>query len=267
MASDVKPHLLPRAQRFTAVDALRGLAMMWMTAFHFCFDLQHFGYLQANFYTDSFWTLQRAAIVSLFTFCAGLGQAIAVHQGQDWPRFWKRWRQIAVCALLVTVGSYAMYPQSFIYFGILHGLALMLIVVRCTAHWGRCLWPLGALAVSLPWLAPALHQAMPALEVFNTPALNWTGWISRKPITEDYAPLLPWLGVMWWGMAAGRWCIATRPQWLAGDCVKALASAFRPAHRLVNGLARLGRWSLSYYMVHQPVLIGALSAWAWLSRG
>jgi len=267
MASDVKPHQMPQSQRFAAVDALRGLAMVWMTAFHFCFDLQHFGYLQANFYADPFWTLQRAAIVSLFVFCAGLAQAIAIHQGHGWPRFWKRWCQIAACALLVSIGSYAMYPNSFIYFGILHGLALMLIVVRCTAHWGRCLWPLGALAVALPWLAPAAHQAMPALEVFNTPALNWTGWISRKPITEDYAPLLPWLGLMWWGMAAGRWCISTRPQWLAGDCVKAWASAFRPAHRLVNGPARLGRWSLSYYMVHQPVLIGALSAWAWLSRG
>jgi len=37
----------------------------------------------------------------------------------------------------------------------------------------------------------------------NAPALNWLGWISQKPITEDYAPLFPWLGVMWWGAAAG----------------------------------------------------------------
>lgn len=267
MPSPVEPHQLPQSQRVAAVDALRGFAMVWMTAFHFCFDLQHFGYLQANFYTDIFWTVQRATIVSLFVFCAGVGQAIAVHHGQDWPSFWKRWRQIAGCALLVTAGSYAMYPQSFIYFGILHGLALMLIVVRATAHWGRWLWPLGALAVSLPWLAPAAHLAMPGLEMLNTPALNWLGFISRKPVTEDYAPLLPWLGVMWWGMAAGRWCIQTRPQWLTGDRGKAQESARQPANRLKSGLALLGRWSLSYYMLHQPVLIGALSAWVWLSRG
>jgi uncharacterized membrane protein len=37
-------------------------------------------------------------------------------------------------------------------------------------------------------------------------ALNWLGLIGYKPITEDYVPLLPWLGVMWWGMAAGNGC-------------------------------------------------------------
>ena len=63
---------------------LRGLAMVWMTLFHFSYDLQHFGYLHTNFYADPFWTVQRASIVSLFVFCAGLGQAIAVQQAQSW---------------------------------------------------------------------------------------------------------------------------------------------------------------------------------------
>ncbi len=231
--------------RFSGLDTLRGLAMVWMTVFHACFDLQHFGYLQANFYADPFWTWQRVCIVSLFTFCAGAGQAIAVLQGQDWSRFWKRWRQIALCAALVSVGSYLMYPKSFIYFGILHGIAAMLIVVRLSAGWGKWLWLLGGVAIELPILAPIAHEAIPALEVLNTPAMNWLGLISHKPVTEDYAPLLPWLGPMWWGMAAGRWCAVNRPHWLNGAGP--------------NPLAVLGHWSLSYYMVHQPVLIGALT--------
>lgn len=256
------PILPPLAARQAAVDALRGLAIVWMTAFHFCFDLQHFGFLQANFYTDPVWTLQRTAIVALFTFCAGLGQAIAVHQGQDWTRFWRRWCQVAVCALLVTAGSYAMYPKSFIYFGILHGLALMLIVVRATSGWGRALWPLGALALALPLLAKGAHAIWPGLEFLNAPAFNWLGLIGRKPITEDYAPLLPWLGIMWWGMAAGRWCCVNRPRWLGGGLGASMA-----AHRVLAPLAQLGRWSLTYYMVHQPVLLGSMGLWAWFSRG
>jgi peptidoglycan/LPS O-acetylase OafA/YrhL len=39
------------------------------------------------------------------------------------------------------------------------------------------------------------------------------------------------------------------------------------AHKGVPVLSLLGRWSLSYYMVHQPVLIGGLLAFGWLSRG
>jgi uncharacterized membrane protein len=235
------------AQRLDAIDALRGVAIVWMTVFHFCFDLNHFGWLKQDFYRDPFWTGQRTAIVSLFLFCAGLGQAVAVVQGQSWARFWKRWAQVAGCALLVTAGSYFMYPKSFIYFGVLHGIAVMLIVVRLTAGWGAWLWPLGVLAMAVQTIAWQMHASGLLPEVLNTPALNWLGLIGRKPITEDYVPLLPWLGVMWWGMAAGQWLLARRPAWVA----VALPAGAAP-------LTWLGRWSLSWYMLHQPVLIGAL---------
>lgn len=233
--------------RFDRIDALRGAAIVWMTAFHFCFDLNHFGWLREDFYRDPFWTWQRTAIVSLFLFCAGLGQSVAVVQGQGWPRFWRRWAQVAGCALLVTIGSWFMFPRSFIYFGVLHGIAVMLVVTRLTAGGGRWLWPAGALAIAAPVLARATHAAWPELDAFNQPLLNWLGWISRKPVTEDYVPLLPWLGVMWWGLAAGSWLQRARPQWVQG-----------PLPATLQPLAWLGRWSLSWYMLHQPVLIGAL---------
>ena len=242
--------------RIEAVDALRGVAMLWMTAFHFCFDLNHFGHIHQNFYLDPFWTWQRSAIVSLFLLCAGLGQAIAVAQGQSWPRFWRRWAQVAGCALLVTAGSWLMYPQSFIYFGVLHGIAALLVVARLSAHWGRWLWLLGALALALPWaVQPLLAGPLaPWAEQLNSPALNWLGLITRKPVAEDYVPVLPWLGMVWWGVAAGQWLLSTGGLRLS----QPLAGAGRR-------LAALGRWSLSYYMLHQPVLIGALMGLAWVT--
>lgn len=246
------------AQRFDAVDALRGLAMIWMTAFHFSFDLNQFGYIKQDFYHDPVWTWQRTLIVSLFLFCAGLGQAIAVSQGQSWPRFWRRWAQVLGCALLVSLGSWWMYPQSFIYFGVLHGMALMLIIARLTAPWGARLWWLGGVAIAIQFIASYAMQTVATVgfvDLFNAPQLNWLGIITRKPITEDYVPLLPWLGVMWWGVAAGSWLTRQGAACLSWP----LPAALEP-------LALLGRWSLSYYMLHQPVMIGALMALAWFAK-
>lgn len=256
-AMNVKPaaHAQPRNE---AVDALRGLAMLWMTAFHFCFDLNHFGYIQQDFYRNPLWTWQRTLIVSLFLLCAGMGQAVAQQQGQSWFRFWRRWGQIVACAALVSVGSWLMYPKSFIYFGVLHGMAALLIVARLTAHWGGWLWLLGGVAIGFKFAAAyVLESSAPAALVahFNSPALNWLGLITRLPVTEDYLPLLPWLGLVWWGVAAGRW--------LSAGAVQAMA---QPLPGVLKPLVVLGRWSLSYYMLHQPVMMGAFIALAWLSK-
>lgn len=238
------------AQRFDRLDALRGLAIVWMAVFHFGFDLNHFGLLQPrqNFYADALWTLQRTAIVSLFLFCAGLGQAAAVQAGQSWRRFWRRWLQIFDCAILVSVGSAFMFPNSWISFGVLHGIAVMVVVVRLAAPLrGRWLWALGLVALVLPVLV--------ASPFFDSRWTNWIGLVTRKPVTEDYVPVLPWLGVMLWGLASGRWLLARHPQVLGGAIPRVLAP-----------LALLGRWPLSFYMLHQPVLIGLVMAYVHWGR-
>ena len=65
--------------RLERLDALRGLAIVWMAAYHFGFDLNHFGLLQPRQSpnTDPAWVAHRTAILSLFLFCAGAGQAFA----------------------------------------------------------------------------------------------------------------------------------------------------------------------------------------------
>ncbi len=237
--------------RYQWVDALRGLAMVWMTVFHLCFDLANAGLLQANFYQDPRWTLQRTCILSLFLLCAGAGQAIALAQAQSWRRFGKRWLQIAGCALLVSASSYLMFARSFIYFGVLHGMAVMLLVTRFAGSRGPWLWLLGGALIALQWLAPWAINAGWWDRALNDMSLNWLGLISIRPITEDYVPLVPWLGVMLGGMAAMQWVLNRHA---AHPLHQANIPSLRP-------LAFLGRWSLSYYMLHQPVMLGAL--WLW----
>ncbi|MBV8380765.1 MAG: DUF1624 domain-containing protein [Paucibacter sp.] len=234
LATDSATAHAGRPVRQARLDALRGAAMVWMTAYHFCFDLAQFRWLDANFYADPHWVMQRLCIVSLFLGCAGMAQA----SGQPaWPRFWRRWAQVAGCALLVSIGSYWMFPRSFISFGVLHGMALMLILLRAVAP---RLSPIVAGALGLACvLAPQVLQH----PFFDTRWTDWIGLVTHKPITEDYVPVLPWFGLMLWGHAiARRW-----PGLLAGGLPRALAP-----------LAFLGRWSLSYYMLHQPVMLGML---------
>ena len=234
--------------RFDRLDALRGVAIVWMAAFHFSYDLNYFRFIHQDFLHDPTWKLQRACIVTLFLLCAGAGQAVATVQGQALARFWKRWAQVAGCALLVSAGSWWMFPHSYISFGVLHGIAVMLIVVRFTASWGVWRWPLGLLAIALPQFVQD--------PFFDSRATNWIGLVTQLPVTEDYVPLLPWLGVMWWGAAATDTLLRRHRALLTGQLPRRLAP-----------LALLGRWSLSFYMLHQPILIGVLAAVAWALRG
>ncbi len=239
------PATAATGQRFDTVDALRGAAIVWMVAFHASFDLNHLRFFNPpqDFYRDPFWTLQRTLIVSLFLLCAGLGQALAQQAAVGWPRFWRRWAQVAGCALAVSLGSAWMFPTSWISFGVLHGMAVMLIAARLLAPLGRWLWPLGVLLLALPRLVQ--HP------VFDSRWTNWTGLVTHKPITEDFVPVLPWLGVLLWGLAAGQWLLAHR----RGLLGVALPTWLAP-------LATLGRWPLTVYMLHQPLIIGALSGLA-----
>jgi len=257
--------------------------MVWMAVFHFCFDLNQQGYLQQNFHQDPLWTWQRTCILSLFLLCAGAGQTIALHQGQTWSRFLRRWLQIAGCAVLVSAGSAVMFAQTFIYFGVLHGMALMLLVVRLTAGWGVWLWPLGGFAIAMKPIAAYAISAGVFGTFLNGRLFNWLGLVSVLPVTEDYVPLIPWLGVMWWGMAAMQWRLRRRaapgawapersvqvkeePAQRAGNTEQSTLAPRPPGPQLLPRpmapLAVLGRWSLSFYMLHQPVLLGLLWLWA-----
>jgi len=136
-----------RFDRLDRLDALRGLAMVWMTLFHFSFDLNQFRLIpRQNFYADPFWTWQRLCIVTLFLGCVGLSQAVAQAQGTPTDRFWRRWWRVVGCALLVSAGSALMFPHSWISFGVLHAVAVSLLVVRFVRlpGWGWLLLGVGS---------------------------------------------------------------------------------------------------------------------------
>jgi uncharacterized membrane protein len=260
-------------QRLGQLDALRGGAMVWMTIYHFCFDLNHFGWIRQDFYNDPFWTWQRTAIVSLFLFCVGWSQAaisfksasVSGSKTTSSERLmfsWRRWFQIAACAGAVSVSSYVMYPKSFIYFGVLHAVCVMLLLlwgVRAVCllagqFWGKPELGLVGLSVVTGLACLALFMYPPV--IFNAPPWNILGLITQKPITEDYVPLLPWFALVCFGFAYGQWRSAQHHSIEKKGLDVSLNITSSP--QVLSLLSKLGRYSLPYYMLHQPVLIGVL---------
>ena len=225
--------------RLAGIDALRGAAVCAMIAYHFCFDLNWFSVLHADFNRDALWLSLRAIIVTSFMLLVGISLFLARQAVIGRARYWRRIGLITGCAMLVTAASYAAFPATFITFGILHCIAIASLLA-----WPLTRRPLAALTVGIVIVAIGLQVRLP---LFDTPWLNWIGLMTHKPATEDYVPLFPWLGVALIGISVGAW--------LSGQSFRAL----RPVARVAPAwLTWLGRHSLLVYMVHQPILLGVL---------
>jgi uncharacterized membrane protein len=238
------PSLPIKAPRLPLVDVLRGFAVAQMIVFHFIYDLNYFGWVKLRMLVDQPWVGWRTAIVTQFLLLVGLGLVLRTSFKPGQADFWRRWAQIAAAALLVSVGSAAVFGPRFIWFGILHFVAVALVLARPLVRFGpwNLLLGLGVIAFGLAYSNP----------LFNDTPANIVGLVTRKPRTEDYVPLFPWLGVVLIG--AGLGALWQRRGWAV---VPALRSLNEAPPRL---LLLLGTWALTVYLLHQPILMGGLSA-------
>jgi uncharacterized membrane protein len=235
----------PPTVRLFWVDSLRSAAIVMMIAYHFCFDLAFFHKLDADFNHQMFWLTARAVIVSLFLALVGVSLALAASHSEFRRHFVRRQIRIGLCALAVSAASYAMFPQTFIFFGILHFIFVASLLGAAMSRTGLP----SAVYVILGGLAlwAGLEISSPA---FDAAPLQWIGFMTHKPATEDYVPLFPWIGVVLLGIAAGR--LLPR-EWTASRQI-----AIGRRGNLLRTATWPGRHSLAIYMLHQPVLLGVL---------
>lgn len=237
----------PRA-RIGAIDTARGLALIAMAVYHFSWDLSYFGYVDPVMVTHGGWKIFARTIASSFLILVGVSLVLAHGSGIRWRKFGLRLAEIIAAAALITLATYYFSPDSYIFFGILHEIALAsLLGLAFLRLPPLILFALAAFFVAAPW-----YLARPA---FDHPALWWIGLSTINPRTNDYVPLFPWFGPVLLGIGLARLAIAS------GALKVAARLSARPA-RLDRGLRFIGRHALAFYLLHQPILFGLVFLFA-----
>ena len=232
-----------RGPRFAALDVLRGVAVAAMVVYHGSWDLRAFNLISVDVVNELGWRLFARTIAGTFVALVGVNLVLAARRGFRPRPFLRRLAILIAAAGLVSLGTYYMDPNTFVFFGILH-----MIAVGSVLALPFLFAPLSVVVIAavLSLLAP--HYL--TYPVFDMAGWWWLGLTPHPPPTVDYVPLLPWFGLILGGIVAGRLFLAH------GGASR--FAGWRPSNLAERLVALVGRWSLAVYVVHQPILIGAL---------
>jgi len=243
--SDVTPTQKP-LRRIDVLDLARGLALFAMASYHFSWDLELFGYLEPGTTTHGLFKAYARSIAGSFLFLAGVSLVLAQGNGIKPAAFLKRIAMVAGAAALISLATYFATPESFIYYGILHAIAVSSLIGLAFLR----------LPVLVTLMIGVICIALPVFyrnEAFNPFWLSWIGLFTVPPKSNDFVPLMPWLGPFLIGMGCTRYAISHG----LTERLAALKTATTP---IAAATRFCGRHSLAFYLLHQPVLLSLV--WA-----
>ncbi len=229
------------SRRIGVLDLARGLALFAMATYHFSWDLELFGYLEPGTTTHGLFKAYARSIAGSFLFLAGVSLVLAHGKGVRPTAFIRRVAMVAGAAALISLVTYFATPDSFIYFGILHAIAASSVIGLAFLR----------LPVLLTVLAGIVCIGLPGFyrhELFNPAWLSWIGLFTVPPRSNDFVPLMPWLGPFLIGMGLTKYAVSQN----LTERLAAFDTGTGPAARATRFC---GRHSLAFYLVHQPVLL------------
>lgn len=218
------------------------MAIVCMAIFHTAYDLAVFFTWDIPVF-DAGWTLFARATACLFLLLVGISFAISASRKETLSHVWKRqhnrFLMLAGAAVLVSVATYVADPQTFVRFGILHLIALAMLLLPFIRPLRKSSAIIGLAIIILgQWTGPGtILQPLAMVAGFPPPGFR----------AVDYFPLLPWFGVILIGYGLGDFLYVRSTRWRN-----------RLPDTMPAWLTWPGRHSLLIYLIHQPLILFVL---------
>ena len=235
-------------RRYHLIDALRGLALVNMLAYHFLFDVNVVYGRDPAFYLRPWAHIWQQYICWSFILIAGL----SFHWGRRHNL--RRGLFLNACGLVITLVTLLVMPDEAIWFGILNFMGCAVLLTIPLEKGLQKLPPAGGLAVCLilflllkrvnigyVGLGPGLYRLPAGLYRFRI--LAPLGFPDPAFRSGDYFPMLPWYLLLLCG-------------WFLGKLLRQNERLQRLARVKIPLLSAVGRRTIWIYMLHQPILMG-----------
>ena len=115
------------APRYALIDHIRASAIMLMMVYHLMYDLRYFKYIDIEIHSG-LWFYLTKVIIFLFLFCVWFSLRHFHSNGIRWKKFNARFLKIVLFALLISLFTYIVFPDNWVYFGVLHCIAVTSVI-------------------------------------------------------------------------------------------------------------------------------------------
>lgn len=236
-----------KSERYSLLDAARGFALLNMLVFHFVYDiLIIYGVYPKWNHSLSFLIWERFICVSFIVI-----SGVSVNFSKN---AYKRGIIVNLLGFLVTAVTVIFMPSQAIWFGVLNLIGCGMLVCRAMKTTFDRINPIAGAVTSLALYAVAYGVPEGYLGLFSLKILSLPEWLygfkyaaflgfpSSDFRSADYFPLIPWLFLFILGYFL--WKIIEKlgkQDW------------FRLK---IPALDFMGRYSLWFYVAHQPLLMG-----------
>ena len=219
-----------------------------MIFYHSFYVAAMFGLSDIDLFSGFWWLFPRT-IAGGFVAISGWNLASKKARGAGFKEFARRAGTLCIVALAISAVTWPVLGRSFVFFGVIHLLALSSILVYPLL--GR-----PAVAIFAGAAVFAVGIAIGGIR-FGFPWLAWLGLRPANLYPADYLPLAPWFAFVAFGAAARDVVARRRVAPIAGTATNSGESPATKARLApLRLLAAMGRRSLYVYLIHLPALYG-----------